>query len=459
MSEMIPDVAYYRNHVNRVWRAPDRPSLDGGIVIPEPVADRGPKAFNTYQEALSDPEMHLPTDARYVVWQDSWGNPDMEYVFGSILSDTNSNNDILVLPERDQPYTIDLSEGFRARGVGAVLGYDDVRLPIISRYRNSRDARGWFSAGRARRGILGLGPDAKIQMINPGGWQQEQQVQDSGSVYQHPYKPGVTFTSPGRIWYNTAGATQVELRGGQEKIFDAAHPRSYWGNFTFMPHLDLGGVGFHAIATGGDAPTFERINFDAAWHGYLGIPNGEMGAISIAGVDSYYIGRCILNTRLPNGFRTGSSPIMINNATSGRIEHIRSAETYAGMLTLWDCRGGKHTLVNVDAQWTRPGINLEKLGLGFELEWIGGTLWSNYQNRSTRTPKPSDIAQFPGGLHISLNSPGGSSVITFRGVDFDESLNPGLNIQGWGGTSNKQTVDTIKAYDVNGNPIPVRYYS
>jgi hypothetical protein len=60
-------------------------------------------------------------------------------------------------------------------------------------------------------------------------------------------------------------------------------------------------------------------------------------------------------------------------------------------------------------------------------------------------------------MHIHLNAPGGSALVTVRGVDIDNGLTPGaLNIQSYGPT--KQRLSDIKYYDANGGSLPVKVH-
>ena len=115
-----------------------------------PVAtQRGPVSYSSLEEAKT--ALGAPTDANYVMWNTSWPKDrDLEDVFASLGS-----NDILVLPERPEPYIIDSSEGFRAAGVTSVTGRNG-QLPIVNKYKGIRTARTWFAMARARQGILGM---------------------------------------------------------------------------------------------------------------------------------------------------------------------------------------------------------------------------------------------------------------------------------------------------------------
>ena len=411
---------------------------------PDPGAPpaRGPIRFPDLASARA--ALRAPADANYVTWNPAWPvDRDLEDVFATELGP----NDILVLPERTQPYIIDSSEGFRAAGVRSVTGRNG-QLPIVSRYKGIRNARTWFAMARARRGILGLGPGARIEM-SASSWRQERQIEDKGSVQEDGW------VSPGRFWVNTNGQTMGELVGSQEKVIEAEHSAPYFGNFT-MRTRDLGGVAYSGLTSGGTTQTFERLDLTAAWRGFQGVPNGESGAIA-TGRGYYLISKTILGTRDASGARVGSSPIMINSCTGGgRIEDVDASESRAGMLTIWNS-SGKHVLSNVNTRFNYgPGLNLEKTQAGFELEWIGGSNWSDYYGNGGKSPKPADQGN-QGRLHVGLYAEGGSAKIKFVGVDFDNGPTPGaVNIQSYGNT--KQKLADITRTDAAGNPLPIKVY-
>ena len=393
---------------------------------------KGPVSFPDIATARAN--LHAPADANYVTWNPSWPvNRDLEDVFNSL-----SANDILVLPERAQPYVLDSSEGFRASGVKSVTGRNG-QVPIVSTYKGIRNARTWFAIARARRGILGLGPNARIEISN-SGWTQEPQIQDAGSVQPDGW------TSPGRYWTDNNNQVRAELVGCQEKAIEAEHSDSYFGNFT-MVGRDLGGVAYSGLTS---AKTFERLNLTAGWRGFLGVPNGESGAIG-AGGSGYLISKCIIGTRDASGVRVGSSPIMVNSSSGGTIEDTDAGESFAGMMTLWNC-SGKHYINNVNCRFNfGPGLNLEKTRAGFEVIWTGGSIWSDYYGGGGKSPKPADQSN-NGRLHVGLHATETSAKITFRDVDIDTGPVPGrLNVQTYGsGTATLQQVSDVKFYDKDG---------
>jgi len=411
--------------------------------ITTPSADRGPVSFTSI--AAAQAFLSTPPDANYVLWNPIWPvDRDLEDVFATELD----ANDILVLPERPEPYIIDSSEGFRASGVQSVTGRNG-QIPIVNRYHDVRNARTWFAMARARRGILGLGPNAVIK-LSQSSWTQEPQIEDKDSVQSDGW------VSPGRYWTNTSGVVQYELVGCQEKIIEAAHASPYFGNFSLRAH-DLGGVAFSGIACTGSSQQYERLDISNGWRGFMGVPNGEAAALSTNG-GTYQISRCILGTRDDIGVRVGSSPIMINSSTGGTIEETDACESRAGMLTIWNS-SGTHVLTNVACKfnWDSPGINFEKCQSGFTLDWNGGAIWSDYNGGGGKTPKPSDQAD-RGGLHIGLFSEVGSAKITLRGVDLDIGPTPGaLNIQSYG--ASQQNSADIECYATDNSSIPIQLYA
>lgn len=398
---------------------------------------RGPVSYSSLDQAKV--ALGAPTDANYVFWDSSWPkNRDLEEVFATLGS-----NDILVLPERPEPYIIDSSEGFRAAGVATIMGSNGQQLPVVSKYKGGRTARTWFAMARAQRGILGMGPNARIEM-SQSSWVMEPQIQD-----KDPNVPGST----GRVYVRTDGSLGGELVGSQEKVIEAEYTNPFFGNFR-MKGRDLGGIAYNGIAAKGGK--LIQLDLSGGWRGFQSVPNGETGAIAI-NKNSYFISKCILGTRDDNGLRVGSSPIMINSSPGGTIEDTDASEAVAGMLTIWNS-SGKHTLKNVNARFNwGPGINLEKVQSNFELEWIGGLVWSDYQGNGGKTPKPTDQGT-KGKMHINIHAEAASAKITLRGVDIDNGPTPGsLNVQAYG-SNQKQKLSDIKIYDSNNNLLPVKVY-
>jgi hypothetical protein len=361
----------------------------------------GPVRFSSVAAMKASGLFHIPSDANLVTWH--FGNETLEQVFMTLGA-----NDILVLPERPQPYLIDSSDGFRASGVGSVLGANGKRIPIVNTYRG-KAARTWFAMARATRGILGMGPGSVIATTN-SGFKQEKQIPDKGS----PLPGG--GTSPGRSWYNTAGVRQGELVGSAEKVIEAASANAYFGNFT-MHGRDFGGVAYNGISMKGG--TAERLDLDGAWRGFEAVPNGEAGAISVNG-GRYLISHVSTSPLNEQGKRVGASPIMINSSPGGRWEYGDASEAYAGMPTIWHS-SGKHVWYNITSRWGGPGVNLEQAQDGFQFEMVGGKLWPN-RNGQGGHPSPDGI--YSNSMHIALNAMG-RATITLKNVDLDRNIQAG----------------------------------
>lgn len=359
------------------WVAKGRPLFDPDFgVEPAPVDPDAlfrPVSYSSVTEART--ALGAPADANYVMW--SFGNTDLETVFSSL-----SPNDILVLPERTEPYIIDSSKGFMAAGVASIDGVganglkDGSRVPIVS------NPRLWFEMSRARRGIIGLGPGAVIQPSASAFTQGPQAIlqdQPSGDQFQ-------------RIYFQS-GATQ-NMVGAQNSLigFEAANP--FFANFT-MRGRDFGGVSYSAIKKSGGTQqvnTFKRLHLDGAWRSHAGVPNGETGGITLNG-GTYLIENCELSS--PDG----GSPIMWNNNTGGAVRNVRSSRPKVGMWTFWRC-GGKNTFENVYLESRQTGINLEEMRQGFELEWTKGTFTLDYSGNKFHfgcNPAPPSSTGIAGG--------------------------------------------------------------
>lgn len=315
-----------------------------------------PLSFSSVEEARV--ALGAPDDANYVVWDH--GDQHLEQVFRTLGA-----NDILVLPERDNPYLVDASKGFMAGGVKEIDGPSG-RIPVTS------NSRLWFAMARAQRGILGLGPGARIA--------------PSESSWTAPAQPKTMLA------YLLNGTTQ-SLVGTQNKVIEAQHAKPFFGNFTITGR-DLGGVAYNTIGTSNRATTITRIHFDGSWRGFSAVPNGEAGAINLAG-GTYDISHCTFRS---DG---GPSPIMWNRTNGGTLRHIVSDAPNHGMITFWRS-GGLNVFEDVTVHNTKLGINLEETLAGFNLDWrSGGILLTD-----------SDT-----GFHLNSNPSGGSQKIHVGDVE------------------------------------------
>ncbi len=331
----------------------------------DPDAIYKPISYSSLTEARA--ALGAPADANYVMWNHD--GQHLEQVFASLGA-----NDILVLPERAQPYPLDSSNGFMASGVKEITGPNDTRTPIVS------NGRLWFAMARARRGIIGLGPNAVIEPTNSG--------------WTAPAQPKPLY------WYDTSGVQRAELVGAQNKLIEAAHNQPFFGNFT-LKGRDFGGVAYSGLSTpSGSTSVTKRIHFNESWRGFAGIPNGETGGLTFLSSD-YTIENCLFNPH-PTW---GPSPIMWNRTTGGVMRNIKVTQHSIGMITFWRCFG-VNIFENVFTEGHKIGINLEEEEAGFELEWTGGAM---------------HLLDGQAGFHLNINPSGGSQKITLTNVDI--SLN------------------------------------
>lgn len=290
---------------------------------PAPVqAPMRPIRFASLDEAKAG--LSLPTDANYVVW--SHGNADLDSVLATL-----ADNDILVLPERDEPYWVESKFGFKVSP--SVAKVDGVTWPLTK-------GNYWFNMARAKRGIVGLGPNTVIK-VRPSAFTQGPQ----------PNAP--------RYRYDSAGV-KTEILGAQESIIGFASAKlPYAGNFVMLDTPDFGGVAFDALKfhRGGTA---ERIYMRGAHRGFQGYPNGETGGVTFLG--PYTVRHVEVDCRDANGVRVGTSPVMFNRSPSGGIvEDSYFHHAVKGMPTYWECFG-KHVWRRVVSESNAVGVNLEALG-------------------------------------------------------------------------------------------------
>lgn len=288
--------------------------------------------------------LNAPGDANYVIWNHD--GQHLEQVFASLGA-----NDILVLPERPEPYPIDSSNGFMASNTSEVFQTDVNNVPIPGTTEPIvENSRLWFEMCRARRGILGLGPGAVIQPTQSGFTRMRQ------------------AESPNRMFSRKLdGSIRDRLVGCAEKLIGTSHSNAWFGNFTLRGR-DFGNVCYSGIGAAG--VTFKRIHVDGGWRGVGSKPNIEAGALGVgsSGI-AYTIENCLFTPNTPS---TGSSPIMINSSPGGTMRDIMIGEHHIGMLTIWNSRGD-HYLYNVHTTG-RKGINLESNTKTFRMFWTGGTI-------------------------------------------------------------------------------------
>lgn len=347
-----------------------------------------PISYATPQAALAG--LGLPPDTPYIMWDDGWDHLGEAHA-------AMSANQVLFLPERDDPYLIDSTNGFMAAGVKEIDGVgsnglkDGSRIPIVDR------AGHWFEMTRARRGIIGFGPGAVIE--------------PSASSFSRQAQPILEDQIEGQKFqtlYYLNGSTQT-LNGAQETLIGYDHASPIFANFT-LKGRSFGGVAYSGIKpTGGtqSSNTFKRIRFDECWRSHDGVPNGETGCLTL-NRGTYLIENCDIIT--PKNSVSGGSCIMWNNNTGGTVRNVRADVTslpsnMGGMWTFWRC-GGVNTFENVHVRARQSGINIEENLAGFELNWTGGTLSVDYPGNK---------------FHLIGNPSGGPAKVSL--VDVDVSPN------------------------------------
>lgn len=359
-------------------------------VSADPHVSRKPKSFFSWQAAVSG--LGLPTDANYVVWKSEWTH--LEQAFAALAP-----NDVLVLPERTEPYLIDSSKGFMAAGVkdmeyisdadyatrGYTSKYVTGTVPV-----NSSSNRLWFEMSRSRRGILGLGPGAVVK-ASKSGWK---------GVRQPNNNMMVTYTD----------GSKGTMIGVQNKLIGSEHHSPVYANFAMAPE-DLGTVAYNSIGVSSSLVGnfyMRNVWIDRAMNGFAGIPNGEAGGI-ILGIGRYDIENVLITTDA-----NSSSPIMFNRNTGGRMKNVWLGMPAVGMLTYWKC-SGVNELIDVVVHAPKAGINLEEESAGFVLNWTGGAI---------------NVGSNGGAFHLNMNASGGSQKITLKNVKIsgyygDEKSNGG----------------------------------
>lgn len=327
-------------------------------------AKYGPVSYKSVAEARA--EMGAPADARYVTW------PTGAVYLQDALKGLGAN-DILVLPERDEPYLIDTSDGFRAPGFVSTENADGTRQPVKS-------ANMWFAMARATRGIIGMGPRSVIRLSESAFTQPAQ---------KSPPMNVVSLTAEQQRRAFRADGSFMVLSGAQEKLIESDTAGAFFGNFHAYGR-DLGGVAYTglSLAKGGTIVNFDPVGFGA---GFSGVPNGEAGAIAFGG-GTYRLENVDIDSRDENGRPLGASPIMWNRSTGGTMLNVRARFHRAGMPAMWNSTGIHDWRDVTITDGHQVGINMEKNRGGLTLNWTGGAL-----------------SAAPGQYHFILNSSDGTS--------------------------------------------------
>lgn len=350
---------------------------------------------------------------------------------------------LVVLPERADPYPIDSTDGFVAVNV---VSYRDTfaqamgqpaSIPINSRW-HGQTGRTWWAMTRMRRGIIGLGPGAAVEPT------------DSGFT-RFPQSPNSRYSA---FYTNGQGAEQ-KITGNQEKLIDhsdndtldgvrltGVNKNPYVGNFTMRgrnfgsydispegdPAQTNVGVAYHGIIANG--MTMENMHFDSCWRGHGYSPNCETGAFAVGGFHN------VRNITI-NGANAGRTTLVMSNGVTDAavLENVRVLNPRGGIVR-WNC-SGKHVWRNVLIP-AGGNINIEDNQAGYTLEWIGGTIGG-------------------GTFNINLRSPRGSTKIILRDVKPVGAVQV-LTVNVWanGTEPRTQKASDITAFDAAGNPVTVK---
>ena len=347
----MPSKIYIYDRPTETWRRQGAPSITGEGGNPGPDSLYRPVSYSTVAEARE--ALGAPADANYVVW--SHGDQHLEQVFASLPVNT-----ILVLPEREEPYWIDSSNGFMASGVESVDGVnsagikDGSRVPVYG-----ANNRLWFSMARIQRGIMGMGPGVTISPTD-SGWT------SPPWVVLEQQAPG----NQSQNRYMTNGDV-FPMVGAQAKLIETGNEANpFFANFR-LTGRDFGGIQYTGISSDHSSntsrhTTIKRVFFDGCWRGNAAVPNGETGGLGMLR-GTYLIEHCDFRSQ------NGSSPIMWNRTGGGAMRNTRVDRPNLGMITFWESTGvNVFEDVWVDANTT--GVNLEQNRPGFELQWTRGKI-------------------------------------------------------------------------------------
>jgi len=259
--------------------------LLAGMATPAP--EYGPVSI----QSLS--ELDLPSQFNYVTWR--FGNLPLQDVFRQLGA-----NDVLVLPERPEPYLIDTSKGFRQGD-----GIHDVAMT------------------RCKAGIVGMGPGAVIK-LGPSGFSQ------------------------GR----TGGTA-----GNRNKVLECWTAGAVIMNFTMIGR-DLGGCAFDAIKGAAPDIRMERLRLVGAHRGWSATPPGEAGGLVNHKAPRMIIRRCEVDCRdAVTGLPVGPSPIMLNVSDGCLIEDTYVHHANLGAPTAWNL--ANLTTRRLRSEFNSTGFNHE----------------------------------------------------------------------------------------------------
>lgn len=262
------------------------------ITLPPAVPPVGPISVASYED-LAGYGLSLPEDANYVLWKWKTGT-DLFTVLPTLGA-----NDILVLPEDDNPYTVDT---FYRNSTGTAAGTN----PLTDR-----------AGARTKRGVVGLGPNAVI-----------------GLSSDFP-----TF------------AAQTGADGVRESIIECYSAKGYVANVHFKGR-NVGGLAFHGLrfvhAHGGMVERVSTKNH----YGFKSSEPGESFGLEINDCDDFTVNKCFIDGTNDAGEKEGSGGFRVQRGTTYTLNDTVAQDVRGAGFVAWAC-GGSTTLNN--CQMLRTG--------------------------------------------------------------------------------------------------------
>lgn len=336
----------------------------------------GPVRYTS--ESVGRAALGIPSDARLVYWP--YNSPRSAYIQEAVAK--LGSNDILVLPEADQSYYIDSSKGF-----------------VSNDYQ-------WNELVRVKRGLVGAGPGAVVE-IGPSSFSRPKQLKKDG--------------------------------GANERAMGCATTNGIFANFE-MRGRDLGGIAYHGLAFTKSGGKIVQVYANAAHRGFRNSPGGETSAFLFLHVDKATILRSEVECRDSTGKRVASSPIMMGWCNNLLVQDCYFHHAVGGMPSMFGSSSGQFTRVRSEYNGSGGSGGVasydptEGWGLSgscFNFEYCTGTFHlddctfiCNYLNR-TDPKQPVGYDQGNVGGHVGGGSATDSLKLYIANPKFDGGAHPG----------------------------------
>ncbi len=369
----------------------------------------GPKRYTSLTTLKS--ELGVPSDANLKWWP--YSSPRSATIQEAIAG--CQPHEILVLPEASQSYLVDSSKGF-----------------VSNNYQ-------WNEMVRAKRGIIGLGPNSVIEL--------------SDSSFRAP--------------------KQLKKDGGaNQRAIGCSSPNSIFANFE-MRGRDFGGVAYSALAFTKSNCRIVQVYANGAHRGFRNSPGGETAAFLFLHSDNPTVLRSEINCRDASGTRVGSSPIMLGWSNNSTVTDCYFHHAVAGMPSTFGSSNG--TFTRVRSEYNGSGDSggvasydpTEGWGLSgscFNFEYCTGTYTfndctfiANYLNR-TDSSQPVGYGQGNVGGHIGGGSATDSLKVYVNRPTFDRGAKQGyfdFQIQRtYAGSTQRMLNSDLHVTDAAGQAVP-----